>query len=98
MKSLNSLLILDMQIFNSSLKDKKGNIDMTDPRTVHKVDQSDSPSSIDSFIHFFFIKHIAVFFRRITKQPVFTPTLQVIKKRGKSCECLHASDMGLSNS
>lgn len=40
MKSLKPLLI---RIFSSSLKDKNGNIDMTDPSwIVHKLDQFDA--------------------------------------------------------
>jgi len=91
MNSLTSLLVLNVLIFNISLKDKKGNTDMTDPWTAHKVDQSNSLSNMYSLIHY---KTLIVFFR-ITEQPVLTPMLQVSKWKkwkGKRCKCLHARD------
>lgn len=75
MNSLTSLLVLNILIFNISLKDKEGNTDMTDPWTAHKVDQSNSLSNLYSLIHY---KTLIVLFR-ITKQPVLTPMLQVSK-------------------
>lgn len=92
MKSLKPLLI---RIFNSSLKDKKGNIDMTDPSwTVRKVDQFDACGNMHGAVP---CKTLVVFFRRITKQPVLIPTLQVSKKWGKTCDCLHASDIHMGS-
>lgn len=75
MNSLTSLLVLNILIFNISLKDKAGNTDMTDPWTAHKVDQSNSLSNLYSLIHY---KTLIVFFG-ITKQPVLTSMLQVSK-------------------
>lgn len=61
---------------------------MTDSsRVVHKVDQFGARGNMHGAVP---CKTLVVFFRRVTKQPVLIPTLQLSKKRGKRCDCLHA--------
>lgn len=58
MKTLKPFLV---RIFSSSLKDEKGNIDMTDPAwIVHKVDQFDAHCNMHGALP---RKTLAVFFR-----------------------------------
>lgn len=65
MKSPKPLLI---RIFNSSLKYKKGNFDMTDTSwIVQKADQFDARSNRHGAIP---CKMLVVFFTRRAKQPV----------------------------
>jgi len=68
---------------------------MTDPSwSVHKVDQFDAHSSVRGVIPH---KTLVVFFRRTAKQPVLIPTLKVSTKRGKRCDCLHASGVHMGS-
>lgn len=90
MKSPKSLF---MRIFNSSLKNKKGNFAMTDPTwIVQKADQFDAYSNRLGAIP---RKMLVVFFTRIAKQAVLIPMLQVNTKRGKTW--LSACNMGSPN-
>lgn len=64
-----------IRIFNSSLKNKKGNIDMTDPSGI--VQKAD-PFDPHSYRHSAIPCKMLVVFCTIAKQPVLIPTYRLI--------------------